>query len=421
MRILWLVNNPLPQASERLGLPVHNTGGWLSAQLERLDTEKNSISVCCLCGELKEAARIEAGGVSFIVLPRYEDSALKGVFSRLLREEDPDIVHIHGTEFYHSYAMLLAAEGRRTIVSIQGLVSVYAKHYFADLPASFQKPSLPKRLLSRLLGVRLVKDGRADYERRGQTERGALLDASNIIGRTEWDRACTERINPKARYFSCGEILRAPFYEEPKWSYEACEKHSVFISQGYYPIKGFHKFLLILPELAAKYPDLKVYVTGREPRRSATPLRERLNSYLSEYPGCLKALMKGHEDRVVYLGELDACQVRQRLLSANVFVLCSSIENSPNSLGEAMLTGTPIVASNVGGVCDMLRDREDGYLYPFNEEYMLLHYIDRVFQAKDGLRLISQNSVRHAMKNHDPERITARLMEIYNTVLGEES
>ena len=64
-------------------------------------------------------------------------------------------------------------------------------------------------------------------------------------------------------------------------------------------------------------------------------------------------------------------QMLDYLLKSNVFVQTSSIENSTNSLGEAMLIGMPCVASNVGGTSDMLKDKNEGYLYPFGDYNLL--------------------------------------------------
>ena len=58
------------------------------------------------------------------------------------------------------------------------------------------------------------------------------------------------------------------------------------------------------------------------------------------------------EDKIEFLGRLSAEGMKQAYLDANVFVMPSTIENSPNSLGEAMLLGVPCVAADVGGVAE---------------------------------------------------------------------
>ena len=64
----------------------------------------------------------------------------------------------------------------------------------------------------------------------------------HIMGRTDWDRACTMEINPSAEYHFCNETLRPEFYVG-EWNYEKCRKHSIFMSQGYNSIKGIRELM----------------------------------------------------------------------------------------------------------------------------------------------------------------------------------
>ena len=57
-------------------------------------------------------------------------------------------------------------------------------------------------------------------------------------------------------------------------------------------------------------------------------------------------------DDVDWLGRLDADRIVEELLAADVFVYPSHVDNSPNSVVEAMAVGVPIVASCVGGSAD---------------------------------------------------------------------
>lgn len=85
------------------------------------------------------------------------------------------------------------------------------------------------------------------------------------------------------------------------------------------------------------------------------------------------------QERFEFEGFLSADEMKQLLLESNVFVCPSSIENSPNSLGEAMILGVPCVASDVGGISDMLTHNEEGFLYPFDDSYKMAFYIRKTF------------------------------------------
>ena len=104
-------------------------------------------------------------------------------------------------------------------------------------------------------------------------------------------------------------------------------------------------------------------------------------------------------------------------LETNVFLCTSSIENSPNSVGEAMLLGMPIISSNVGGVSDMLVHGKEGYLYQADAPYLLAYYIGLLFDDQEKERELGENARIHARKTHNKEENIKKLLEIYAELL----
>jgi len=104
--------------------------------------------------------------------------------------------------------------------------------------------------------------------------------------------------------------------------------------------------------------------------------------------------------------------------NSHVFVCPSSIENSSNSLCEAQLTGTPVVASFVGGIPDLVIHNETGLLYRFEEYEMMAYQIKKIF-LDDNLALrLSQQGKIVAAKRHDRRENASRLIKIYENVLS---
>ena len=108
--------------------------------------------------------------------------------------------------------------------------------------------------------------------------------------------------------------------------------------------------------------------------------------------------------------------MKQNYLEANVFVLPSTIENSPNSLGEAMLLGVPSVAADVGGVTTMMVHEKEGYVYPSSAPYMLADYIQQVFAMEKEAEALGAAAKAHARKTHDPETNLNTLLSIYESL-----
>ena len=121
------------------------------------------------------------------------------------------------------------------------------------------------------------------------------------------------------------------------------------------------------------------------------------------------------EENISFTGRLDAEEMKQEYLNANVFICPSSIENSPNSLGEAQLLGVPVIASYVGGIPDMMRG-DESHLYRFEEIEMLSEIIKQLFASKDGINTETMRQI--ARQRHNPSNNVQQLMNIYLGILN---
>ena len=79
-----------------------------------------------------------------------------------------------------------------------------------------------------------------------------------------------------------------------------------------------------------------------------------------------------------WLGRLAAAEIVAELAAADVFVYPSHVDNSPNSVVEAMLVGTPDGGDAVGGVPTLMKDGEEGLLCPRGDAAALAGAIGRL-------------------------------------------
>ena len=110
--------------------------------------------------------------------------------------------------------------------------------------------------------------------------------------------------------------------------------------------------------------------------------------------------------------------MKRAYLDANVFALPSTIENSPNSLGEAMLLGVPCVAADVGGVRNLMCPGE-GYVYQSTAPYMLADAIMQVFEQQEQAAEMGRRARTHALQTHDPDKNLQDLLAAFQKVAGE--
>ena len=292
----------------------------------------------------------------------------------------------------------------RTVASIQGLCRFLAEHYTDGIP--------PRDVRHTTFRDLVRKDNMAQQQEifrlRGEFETKSLEKLGHAIGRTSWDRARARELNPEILYHFCNETLRQPFFEG-SWQYAGCRKYRIFASSCVYPVKGFHYLLEAFREVLKAYPEATLAVPG-----SSFFTVSRLRQ--SGYQKYLAGLAAGLEDKIEFLGDLNAEEMKQAYLNSHVFVMPSTIENSSNSLGEAMLLGMPCVASMVGGTKDLLTDEKEGFFYQSSAPYMLAYEIGKVFSMEEKAGELGQAARAHAARTHDPETNLKTLLSIYREV-----
>lgn len=418
MKVLWLVNIPLPEVCQLMGEEPSPFGGWLINASKYLATQDNiTISIAFPKLKIKDVMEYNGEKIDYFAFPYLDSNDYKltkdnSYLKTIVKQVQPDIVHVFGTEFAHSLAMVNACIDLeiQSVISIQGLVSYIEKHYLANLPKNVQKRFTFRDFVKQ----NNILQQKKEFQKRGLLETEAIQKAKHVIGRTTWDRACALQMNPNINYHFCNETLREEFYKN-EWSLEKCEKYSIFLSQASYPIKGLHYMLEALPTILGRYPKTKLYIAGSDIAASHN-LKDKLKK--TSYAKYIATLIQdlNLEKHVFFTGLLDEQQMCRRYLKSNVFVCPSSIENSPNSLGEAMILGVPCVASNVGGISDMLAHEQEGFLYQVDAPYMLAHYVCEIFGNNTLANQISQNTREKGLRTHDKNNNLTGLLSIYSEI-----
>lgn len=418
MKVVWLTNL-IPSAIRAHLNQSAGDGQWVDHVLSGLQAQPDvKLRVLSLgTGDASgEVSRTLGYRVFSEPKPQVYSPALEALFRRELQSFQPDVIHSWGSEYGHTLAMVNAARAlgmeKRVVVSIQGLCGCVARHYNEGIP---QRVIHSSSLRDFLRHDNLAQQAKT-FAKRGALEEEALQKVHHVIGRTEWDRACTGQINPGAVYHTCNETMREPFYSGT-WHYAQCSKHRIFVTNWADPRKGFHYLLEALHLLLPKYPDAEVYAVGNSyyPRSLKDRLRaQAYHKYLARLTD-----QYGAKDKIHFTGYLTAEQMKQEFLRSNVYVLPSTMENSPNTVCEAMLLGVPCISAAVGGLLKMMKHGEEGFVYQSTAPYMLAYYIDRVFRMGAEAEKMGLAAQAHARVAHDPETNLRTLLEIYREVAKE--
>ena len=415
MTVFWLLNFLPPPMARALDLPVQASGSWVMALQQALEEQPVRLILCAYSPAVSETQRREIGGVVYLALPA---AGGKEALQAALAAEQPDLLQIFGTENDHAVWALESFAPQKTLLYVQGLAGPCGERMADGLPPRFLRRQRLKERLAARTGGATVRQLREGLLEKGEAEKKVFALARNVLGRTEWDKAFTASVNPQARYYKLNEILRAPFYSGG-WQRDPLRRPRIFVSQGNTPLKGLHRVIEALPAIAARYPDVQVDVAGWPPPRKGALLQPVMN-WLAEYPGYLDQLARrlGVADRIRYTGVLNAEAMKTCFLQSSVFLLPSSLENSPNSLGEAMLLGMPCAAANVGGVPSMMEDKKEGLLFDPARPDQMTQAVLALLDDPAGAEAMGKAARARAMADHDPKAIAAAQMALYNQLCG---
>lgn len=420
MKVLWVINSLLPEMAVFIykKQAVSCSNSWVIALLEAFKHDVDLTIVMLYDGHI--LIEKEFDGYRCVAIPskisvtKY-NKEINAYLKNVKEKYEPDVVHVHGSEYPHAYNVLEVFGSERVVISIQGLISIISRYYINSLSFS---DILKNITIRNIIFHDSVWGQKIKFEKRGEYEQKALKYAKNVIGRTLWDKVHSESINPCLKYYHLDELIRPEFYRSEKWSFRDCDKHTIFISQCSYPIKGLHIALKALELVKRKYPEVKLRIAGK-PFLNKKSIREKLS--FSGYAKYIQKLIKslGLTNNIEFTGVLDANKMVDEYLKANVYICPSAIENSPNSMCEAQLLGVPSILSFCGGIPEMTNFGESAYLYRFEEYEMLAYYICNAFSSDLEIEKKRIRGIEISENRHNTNKIIQELIGIYKNISGE--
>ena len=374
MNVLWIVNTLPPNIAECFGIKSKHAISWVDAMGKRLECSPDvSLGIATLGNDNNLHHKL-IGRIDYYILPKSDSACV--CYDAVLKEFKPDIIHCYGTEERISQKLIdKYSTDIPIIISLQGIITEYVKHYYAGMSEKYIRQNYTIRDILLRDGI---FSGKKKFEKQIPLEQHMLKSVRYVEGRSDWDRVMSKDINSNLKYYYCPRMIREEFYNH-QWNSDSYEKHSILVHQGTYPIKGLHIMIDALSRIKKEYPDVKLYIAG-----NSNVVRNSLKKKFTT-PGYAKIVSDkissyNLNENIVFTGYLNADSMSAKLSSVNVCVIPSSIENAPNALAEAMLVGTPCVASFVGGNADMLNYGECGFLYCFDEPAMLADKITYLFE-----------------------------------------
>lgn len=196
--------------------------------------------------------------------------------------------------------------------------------------------------------------------------------------------------------FDAEKVIHLPlFLRDDQYDYDEKNKdYLLYLGRVDY-IKG------IIPLLVAmkKLNNIKLKIVGGISERIEKEFYEKLTP------------------NVDYLGfktgeELN--YIRKNAMAVIVPSLC--YENSPFSILEAFACGKPVIASDLGGMKELVKDGVRGYLVEPGNVSQLTEAINKVVEDNNKTLEMGKNAYQYAKDNHSAEKHYERLMDIYSSL-----
>lgn len=420
MKVLWLTGTYRFQKDSDKNVG-YNGGGWIISLLHLVkDSKEIDLGIAYLTSSPNEKVCIIDGISYFPVytkqLSKWEKikkyyggykkinyDTLSNKTQTIITEFKPDIIYLFGIE--NPMATILGKTNVPVLVHLQGILGPC---YNAFFPQGFNKSSFmyPITIKEWVLRNGFIY-AYNNLKVRTQTEKKLFAKLAFCTGRTEWDKQISKLMAPHSNYFHVDEVLRNSFYENAgKWDNPKGDYFIITSTISETVYKGLDT-ILKTARLLKDQTNLKIIwqIVGVNRNSNFVLFFEK------------KLGINSNDIGVKYLGVQDEQTLCQTLLSSNVYVHPSYIDNSPNSIGEAQILGIPVIGTYVGGIPSLIKHQESGILVPANAPYELAQWLKLLSKNVNTCKYLSENGFKTAMLRHDKNKILDDLTHIYKSII----
>lgn len=163
------------------------------------------------------------------------------------------------------------------------------------------------------------------------------------------------------------------------------------------PDKNICLFIKVANGLLEKNSNLVFHLSGRDLGPT--------NRFVEDIPNSAKNHFQFH-------GEID--NISRFLSHLDIYLSTSNSEGLPNAIMEAMASGLSVVATNVGGVSELVHHNKTGFLVPSGDLNGLIHYCNELLQNKRLCREMGKRGHEFISHHFSEKKMTAEFEDIFN-------
>lgn len=334
--------------------------------------------------------------VAFAQIPYNIQASRK--LSRFLEKNEPDIAHVHNVFplLSPSVYVTLKRHGIPVVQTVHNYRFLCPNGFFytqgricEDCMQRGFISAVRKRCMRDSAGVSLLYASAIWYARKsGNIFRN--IDRFIALNRFSADKLTAGGV-PGGKIRVCGNFVEK-FFDAPS------PKKSYILYLGRLSVE---KGLRTLFTALRKVPGVRLKLAG------IGPLEQELRGYVDANPGM----------DVEFIGYVKGDDKERQVREAICTVMPSEwYENFPISVAESLAMGTPVVASRIGGLPEMIEHEQTGLLFTPGDAEELARCINRLVMNKATTERLAKNAVDSAARLFSAEVHYRQLMEIFREI-----
>jgi len=171
--------------------------------------------------------------------------------------------------------------------------------------------------------------------------------------------------------------------------------------------KGIEEALRAMRIVGAACPSAKLLVVGEGRPDYLEGLKQQTKS-------------TGIEANVEWLGFKTADEIAALHALSAILIHPTYLDNSPNSVAEAMASRLPVIASNVGGIPSMIENGVTGLLIEPGNDRQLAEAIIALLHNEAERKRLASRAKEVAFERHLPSQVAEKTMSIYDDIITKE-
>ena len=131
----------------------------------------------------------------------------------------------------------------------------------------------------------------------------------------------------------------------------------------------------------------------------------------------LKKIENDIEGNVVYCTELEWNETMKKLKESTILIVPSRMESIPQVIKEAFYLKIPVIATNVGGIPELIKTQETGIIIEPENHQSLLNEITKLLKNPDLQKQLSENAYEFIMKHYTWESLYQKYVNFYQNLI----